>query len=185
MSVAEKVQSLVGITPSYTAQERETIRAEARRQATSTWFNLVLDHHVQIEEAFAAVKDADNATARATAQKELMTLLTGHSIAEEAIIYPFMKLETSAREATHAYAEQALAKTELVALDSIPDKMSRDYDDKLEEIRMAVTHHMIEEERDFFPELQKKADPAKNKKITQHYTMEFDRYMPGTRQINA
>lgn len=178
MTVAEKVQSMAGVTPSHTAQERETIRSEARSKATTTWFKLVLEHHVLIEEAFAALKDATTSPARAAAQKELMALLTGHSIAEEAIIYPFMKLETSGRQATHAYAEQALTKVELVALDSIVDKMSEEYDDKLEEIRAAVMHHMIEEERDFFPELQKKADAAKNKKITLHYTLEFNRYMP-------
>lgn len=185
MHVAEKVQSMIGMTPSFTAQERETIRAEARRQATTTWFNLVLDHHALIEDSFAAVKDASSATARAAAQRELMALLTGHSIAEEAIIYPLMKLETFARQATHAYAEQSLAKVEMVALDGIADKMSEEYETKLEEIRAAVTHHMIEEERDFFPELQKKADAAKNKKITQHYVTEFDRYMPETKLMRA
>ena len=178
MSVVEKMQEMVGMTPNYTSQEREKIRSEARTHATAKWFTMVLEHHKQIEAAFAAVKQAASATERAAAQEKLATLLTGHSIAEEVIIYPFMKLETSAMDAKHAYAEQSMAKMELVALDTIANKMSQEYTDKLEEIRLAVTHHMIEEERDFFPELQKKASAAENTKITQQYEKEFSRYLP-------
>ena len=178
MSLAEKAQQIVGITPSHTNVEREAIRTEAKKNATTTWFALILEHHAEIEQTFDAVKDAKSLTARTEAQKKLMGLLTGHSIAEEAIVYPFMKLDTSAKNAVHAYAEQSLAKMELVGLDEIPDKMSKAYEEKLEEIRMAVVHHMIEEERDFFPELQEKADNAENAKISKHYKMEFERYMP-------
>ena len=178
MSFAEKAQQIVGITPSHTNVEREAIRAEAKKNATTTWFNQILEHHMIIEQTFDAVKDAKSLAARTEAQKKLMILLTGHSIAEEAIVYPFMKLDTSSKDAIHAYAEQSLAKIELVGLDEISDKMSKAYDDKLEEIRLAVVHHMIEEERDFFPELQEKADNAENTKISKHYNMEFERYVP-------
>ena len=182
MTVVEKVQNIVGITPSYTDEDRNQIRAEARKRVTAAWFGSVLDHHAKIEEAFAAVKSANTATRRAAAQKDLAVILTGHSIAEEAIIYPFVKLGTSAMDATHAYTEQAVAKVEMVALDEINDKMSSEYMNKLEEIRGSVLHHMIEEERDFFPDLQDKLEPAKNRKITQHYQMEFDRYMSADKQ---
>jgi hemerythrin superfamily protein len=177
MSITDKAKELVGITPTYTKEQRESIRREARSKATSTWFTTILDHHVAIERAFDAVKTATNARMRAKAQMQLASLLTGHSNAEEAIIYPFMKLETSASSAKHAYNEQALAKMQMVALDEITDKMSKEYDTKLEEIRTAVLHHMVEEERDFFPELQNKASAVQNRKITQHYQMEFERYM--------
>ena len=177
MNLVEKVQEMVGVTPSYTTQEREKIRTQAHQKATTQWFSQVLEHHTKIEEAFAAVKSANSATTRADAQKKLGALLTGHSIAEEAIIYPFIKLEVSSMDATHAYAEQSVAKVEMVALDGIKDKMSMEYTDKLEEIRKAVLHHMVEEERDFFPALQDKVDAVKNTKITQQYKMEFERYM--------
>ncbi len=176
---AEKAQEMIGMTPTYDDHQRAAIRAEAKRHATSTWFKTILDHHEAIEAAFQAVKEASNATQRARLQTELAGLLTGHSIAEEAIIYPFMKLEDSASDAKHAYAEQALAKMQMVALDQIKDKMSEEYTNKLEEIHDAVLHHMIEEERDFFPKLQEKATPAQNRKMTQHYADEFSRYMRG------
>jgi iron-sulfur cluster repair protein YtfE (RIC family) len=177
MAISEKVQSMVGITPSHTDEEREQIRKEATSKATTQWFKLVLEHHKNLETLFAKVKNATSLTAKTAAQKELALLLTGHSIAEEAIVYPDMKIETSSMDATHAFTEQAMAKVKMVELDNITDKMSKEYDDKLEEIRSAVTHHMIEEERDYFPELQEKANAATNKKITDHYQMEFNRYM--------
>ena len=178
MSLSEKMQQAIGIIPSHTHAEREEIRAEAKKNATTTWFNLILDHHAEIERTFDEVKDAKSLSIRIEAQKQLMALLTGHAIAEEAIVYPFMKIDTSARDAMHASAEQALAKMEMVALDEIADKMSQAYEIKLDEIRMAVVHHMIEEERDFFPELQSKADGVENSKITKQYKTEFNRYMP-------
>lgn len=177
MRSIEKVQEFIGVTPSHEKAEREEVRAMARKKATSAWFRQVLDHHEMIEAAFDAVKQARSNTARLAAQKELMHLLTGHSIAEEAIIYPFMQMDTSARHATHAYAEQALAKVGMAELDAIKDKMSEEYEEKLDSICKAVLHHMIEEERDFFPELQKKADSAHNQKISQQYKAEFIRYM--------
>ena len=178
MSLSERAQQILGVTPSHTNVEREDVRTKAKKEATATWFTLILQHHEEIESTFDAIKDAKTLNARTAAQKKLMTLLTGHSVAEEAIVYPFMKLETSAMNATHAYAEQALAKVELVALDEIPDKMSKKYEEKLEEIRSAVVHHMIEEERDFFPELQSKVKHDEHAKITRHYKMEFERYVP-------
>ncbi len=178
MSIMEKMQEAVGVTPTYTNQEREEIRAKAKSQATAKWFTMVLDHHKQIEAAFAALKQTKTVAERKAAQEKLATLLTGHSIAEEVIVYPFMKIDTSSMDAKHAYEEQSMAKMELVALDEIPNKISKEYDEKLEEIRLAVTHHMVEEERDFFPELQEKADAEENRKITQHYEAEFNRYLP-------
>jgi iron-sulfur cluster repair protein YtfE (RIC family) len=177
MAIAEKIQNMVGITPSHSDEEREQIRQEARGKATTKWFSLVLDHHMELEKLFAKVKAANSSTARAAAQKELAVLITGHSIAEEAIIYPAMKIETSSMDAIHAFAEQAMAKVKMVELDNIADKMSKVYSDKLEEIRSAVLHHMIEEEQDYFPELQDKSDSSINKKISEHYQSEFNRYV--------
>lgn len=176
MPVVEKLKEMVGMTPTYTTEEREQIRTDARTAAKAGWFNMVLDHHVAIESAFAAVKAAKDAAGRAAAQKKLEVLLTGHSNAEEAILYPAMSLKTSSTDAKHAYAEQAMAKMEMVALDEIPDKTSRAYDDKLEEIRLAVQHHMVEEERDFFPSLAKDVDSAMSAKMTELYKAEFSRY---------
>lgn len=176
MTVAEKVQQLVGVTPTYTTEERESVRQEANSKATSQWFKQVLAHHVVLEKAFADVKAASTATTRKAAQEKLGLILMGHAIAEEAIVYPFMKLDTSSSDATHAYNEQVMVKIEMVKLDSIADKMSDEYDTKLEEIRTAVEHHMIEEERDFFPELQDKVDSVTNQKISEQYQMEFKRY---------
>ena len=176
MSVMDSLKEAVGITPTYTSEKREEVRATARAAASSgDWLSMVLDHHVQLEQAFAAVKAAGDEAARGAAQKWLAVLLTGHANAEEAVLYPAME-NSGQSGASHAYHEQAMAKTEMAALDDLP-KMSQDYLDKLEEIRLAVQHHMIEEESGWFVELKKAATPAHNAKYTKLYTEEFERYV--------
>ena len=70
---------------------------------------MVLEHHQNIEAAFEAVKDADTAAAQRAAQKKLATLLTGHSVAEEAVLYPALADAGEKGHASTAYTEQSAA----------------------------------------------------------------------------
>ena len=80
MSLIDKV--VAAVTPPESEAARAQARAKARASATSgDWLSMVLDHHLQIESAFAAVKEAADAAGRLSAQKKLAVLLTGHSIA--------------------------------------------------------------------------------------------------------
>lgn len=164
------------VTPSESREDRATARAEARRLAQpGDWLSAILDHHLRLEEAFAAVKSAGDSGSRRAAQKELGVVLTGHAIAEEAVIYPAMAETGEKRHASHGYTEQATVKMEMSALEKL-DPMSQDYLDKLEAIREAVAHHMYEEEGTWFPAL-KQADGASDAMLTQRYNEEFDRYV--------
>lgn len=164
------------VTPSESQEDRVTARAEARRLATpGDWLSAILDHHLQLEEAFAAVKTARDAALRQAAQKDLGVLLTGHAIAEEAVIYPAMAETGEKRHASHGYTEQATVKMEMAELEKL-EPMSQDYLDKLEAIRAAVAHHMYEEEGTWFPAL-KQADGASDATLTERYKEEFDRYV--------
>ena len=177
MTIVEKLQEAIGMTPSYNAEEHAKVRADAMDVAADVpWFSAILDHHVEIEEAFANVKEAADEFARTEAQQNLAFLLTAHSNAEEAIVYPMLAIVGEASIAKHAYGEQAMAKMEMVKLDEIPVKMSKDYLDKLEEIRLAVAHHMMEEERDLFPALAEKASDEQNEKLSIKYDEEFTQY---------
>lgn len=164
------------VTPSESQEDRTTARAEARRLAApGDWLSLILDHHLQLEAAFAAVKAAGDAASRRAAQKELGVILTGHAIAEESVIYPAMAETGEKRHASHGYTEQATVKMEMAELEKL-DPMSQDYLDKLEEIRAAVAHHMYEEEGTWFRDL-KRADGVNEALLTQRYAEEFDRYV--------
>jgi hypothetical protein len=170
-------KAIASMTPTPSDEDIQEARAKARAAAGTTgWLAMIIGHHEQIESAFAAVKGAGSAGARQSAQKRLALILTGHSIAEESVIYPAMALGDQERHADEAYKEQAHAKVQMAALDKL-DPMSDDYLDKLEKIRGAIAHHVMEEEGEYFPKLRKSVDPATQGKLTRRYQEEYERYV--------
>lgn len=177
MSVIDKV--IAAVTPPESENARQEARSKANSVATpGEWLSLVLEHHLQVESAFAAVRDAMSAATRRDAQRELAEILTAHSIAEESVLYPALALNHEKAHAEMGYTEQSAVKIQMAALDEL-DPMSQDYLDKLEHIRGAVAHHVYQEEGTWFPELQDKTGPAENAKLTARYLEEFERYIGG------
>jgi hypothetical protein len=175
MSMLDKV--VAAVTPPESDEARAEARAKAQSAASAgDWLSMVLEHHRLIEAAFAAVKAASTAGERVSAQKELAVLLTGHSIAEEAVLYPALVAAAEKAHATKAYTEQSAAKTQMGLLETIPP-MSQDYLDKLEHIRGAVAHHVYEEEGTWFLELKEKVASAEQTRLSQRYEEEFSRYV--------
>jgi hypothetical protein len=174
MSIVDKV--IAAVIPPESEEERMSARAKARAMAEAgNWLAMALDHHLQIEAAFAETKAATSAGSRMAAQKKLALVLTGHSLAEEAVIYPAMALDDQKAHAEKAYFEQSNAKIQLAALDHL-DPMSQDYLDKLEHLRGAVAHHVYEEEGTWFPKLQEEAQPGAMAQLNAKYAEEFARY---------
>ena len=176
MSLLDKV--IAAVVPEPSAEQVAERRAKARSlSGGSGWLAQVLDHHEQIEAAFEAVRSAATPAARRAAQKWLGILLTGHSIAEEAVLYPAMALGDHKAHSAEAYSEQSGAKVQTAGLDEL-DPMSQDFLDKLEHLRAAVAMHVHREESDWFPELRKGGDDATaQSKLSRRYKEEFDRYM--------
>ena len=181
MSMLDKV--VAAVTPPESDEARAEARAKAQSAASAgDWLSMVLEHHQQIEAAFAAVKAATTAAIRVSAQKELAVILTGHCIAEEAVLYPALVAVDEKAHGTKAYTEQSAAKTQMGLLETIPP-MSQDYLDKLEHIRGAVAHHVYEEEGTWFLDLKEKLPSADQARLSQRYEEEFSRYM-GTSKGN-
>ena len=175
MSLVDKV--VAAVTPPESEEARAKARAKARSAANpGDWLSAVLDHHIQIETAFAKVKGATDAASRTKALKELGIILTGHSIAEEAALYPALAGADEKGHATKAYTEQSAAKLQMGLLEDLPP-MSRDFVDKLEHIRGAVAHHVYEEEGTWFLELKSKLPAAAQAKLKERYEEQFYRYM--------
>jgi hypothetical protein len=175
MSIIDKV--VAAVTPPEREDSRREARIKARAAASAgDWLSMVLDHHEQIEAAFAAVRSAPTAGARVAAFKKLAVVLTGHSNAEESVIYPALAGADEKRHAMSAYGEQAAAKVQMGLLENIPP-MSQDFLDKLEHIRGAVAHHVYEEESQWFLELKKNAPSADQVKLSKRYEEEFIRYV--------
>lgn len=175
MSILDK--AVAAVTPPESPEKRDEARAKANAAAQSgDWLSMVLDHHLQLEDAFAAVESASDAASRTTALKKLGVLLTGHAIAEEAVLYPGLAQAGEKGHANTGYTEQVAVKMQMAALETLAP-MSQDFLDKLEHIRGAVAHHMYEEEGTWFLELKEKAPADVQAKLTQRYQEEFERYV--------
>jgi hemerythrin superfamily protein len=177
MSILDKV--VAAVTPTETEKQRLDARVKARSAAMDgDWLSLVLLHHQQIESGFEAVKAATDAAARMAAHKRLALVLTGHAIAEEAVLYPALVKANEQGNSTKAYAEQSEAKVQMGLLEDVPP-MSQEYLERLERIREAVAHHVYEEEGHWFLELRKRLPPADQVKLTFRYQEEYSRYTQG------
>ncbi len=174
MSVLDK--AIAAITPPESDEARAEARAKAEAAATpGDWLSKVLEHHRQIEAAFDAVDRAADADERIGAQKALGFILTGHSIAEEAALYPALAADHQVGHAELAYQEQSAAKMEMGLLEML-DPSSEDYRDKLQHIRGAVMHHVYSEEGNWFLKLKEHLPEGEQLRIGQRYQEEFERY---------
>lgn len=174
MSIVDSV--IAAITPPETEDARLRATQEAQAAAKpGDWLSQILDHHRGIEAQFDRLKAAPPAE-RPTEQKQLALLLTAHSIAEEAAIYPALAADHQVGHAELAYQEQSAAKMEMGLLERL-DPASEDYQDKLEHIRGAVLHHVFSEEGTWYLKLARSAPPADQERITARYAEEYARYM--------
>ncbi|HEV2081983.1 MAG TPA: hemerythrin domain-containing protein [Brevundimonas sp.] len=173
MSIVDK--ALAAITPQPNADRRAQATAEARSLASGgDWLSLVLDHHDEIREAFAACRRAESAGARTEAMKALALVLTGHSLAEEVVLYPALAQAGEKAHAGHAYVEQTTAKMQMAELENIAPS-TPEWKDKLEHIEGAVLTHMYEEESGWFRTLKEKGERQAH--LTERYVEEYERYV--------
>lgn len=174
MSLIDKF--VAAVTPPESDQDRIDARTKATNAATpGDWLDLILQHHRSIEDAFAQVKSAGDAGSRKAALKQLGTLLTGHSIAEEAAIYPALADDGEKMHASMGYEEQSAVKIQMALIEKL-DPMSQEFADKLEHIEGAVAHHVYAEEGNWYIDLKEKASADDQALLTARYTEEFERY---------
>jgi len=175
MSIVDKV--LGAITPPETEEARAKATAKAHAAAApGDWLSMALDHHGQIRAAFDRARTARSAQDRLAAFKALATVLNGHALAEEVVLYPALAKSGEKAHAGLAYTEQTTAKMQMAELERI-DPADEAWADKLEHIRGAVLHHMFEEEGTWFLELKDKAPDQAF--LTQRYAEEYGRYVFG------
>lgn len=187
MSVVDKV--LAAVTPVEGARERVIARERARSSASAgDWLSLVLDHHVMIEAAFAAITLTTDAASRQAALRELSAVLTAHAVAEENVLYPALAHAHARGHAELAYEEQAEVKLELALLERLAP-MGQEFLDRLDRIRESVAHHMFEEESKWFLEIKERLTLPDQDALGARYLDEFDRYrndtdwMPGGARV--
>jgi len=175
MTFLEKV--LASVAAPETDDDRRKARAKAADIARdSRWLAAVLEQHVAIEQALAGVRAATDASGRRSAQRWLSTLVTGHSIAEEAVLYPAMGRAGQKLHSMMACREQSDVKFELAALETLAP-MSQANLDKLELLQTMLVRHMFAEEKHWFPALARQGTPAEQLRLSSRFEQEFERYM--------
>jgi hypothetical protein len=174
MSFLDKV--VAAISPPESEETRMNARLNARSHAVvGGWLDEVIDQHEAIEQAFEAARRSPDAAGRHQAAQRLALILTAHSNAEETILYPEMADTGHKAHAGLAYEEQAATKVQLALLEKL-EPTSQDWLDKLEHIRGAVTHHMYQEESNWFLELQAEVPSSHQSRLAEKFKQEVERY---------
>ncbi|WP_079041786.1 hemerythrin domain-containing protein [Streptomyces aureus] len=108
---------------------------------------VILEDHRAMEELFRRMRSVE--ADRATALKEFSALLIAHGEAEEAEVYSALKRFRGVddEEVEHGTEEHAEGNKALLALLEVEDVGSEEWDERLEELVEAVSHHVDEEER--------------------------------------
>jgi hypothetical protein len=181
MSFIDKL--LGAITPPETDEARAKATAKARAAATTgDWLSVALDHHGQIRSMFERASNATRPEDRTAAMRALATVINGHSLAEEVVLYPALAKSGGKAHAGLAYAEQTTAKMQMAELERI-DPADAAWRDKLEHIRGAVLHHMFEEEGTWFLKL--KAQAPDQDVLTRRFAEQDNRYALGVSETPA
>lgn len=174
MSFLDKIAAAV--TPAATDDQR----AEARRKiqglaAGEEWLAMIVQQHERIESLFNQARTAHDAAGRREAVRALAKELTGHAMAEEAIVYPVVSEDSGKTHAAMAYEEHAMTKVQLAKLERM-DPMGEEWREKLDHVCSAVQQHIYQEEDSWLPDLVEKASAEDKAFLNQRYAQEYARY---------
>jgi hemerythrin superfamily protein len=113
--------------------------------------DLITQDHREVERMFKELKESPEK--RAGLVPVLITLLTAHSRAEEAEVYPVARDEAGAADDVEHSQEEHLLADQLLGKLAHTDPESQDFDDALAKLVEAVTHHVEEEESSVLPQM--------------------------------
>ncbi|MFC9504842.1 hemerythrin domain-containing protein [Streptomyces sp. NPDC057002] len=108
---------------------------------------LILQDHRRMEDLFHRMRSVESD--RAAALREFAGLLIAHALAEESKVYPALKRYKNIDddELEHGEEEHEEGNKALLELLEVDEVGSAEWDEKLEELVKAITHHTDEEER--------------------------------------
>ncbi|WP_328529575.1 hemerythrin domain-containing protein [Nocardioides sp. NBC_00368] len=125
--------------------------------------DLIMQDHREVESLFEKLEREPEVRAGLT--PVLVTLLSAHSRAEEAEVYPVARDEAGeADDVAHSQEEHLLADRLLAELSEC-DPFSTAYENKLAEVVDAVSHHVEEEESTVLPGMRSRLDDARRAEL--------------------
>jgi hemerythrin superfamily protein len=121
--------------------------------------DLIMQDHREVEWLFDELKTRPEK--RRLLVPTLTTLLTAHSRAEEAEVYPVARDEAGETEEVAHSQEEHVQAEQLLARLAETDPQSPEFDEVLNEVVEAVTHHVEEEESTVLPGMRKRLDDGR------------------------
>lgn len=111
--------------------------------------DLIMQDHREVERLFDELKEHPDK--RPNLLPVLTTLLTAHSRAEEAEVYPVAASEAGEKEEISHSQQEHIEADQLLAKLATTDPMSEEFDKALQNLVDAVSHHVEEEETKVLP----------------------------------
>ncbi|CAM3629156.1 hemerythrin domain-containing protein [Occultella aeris] len=111
--------------------------------------DLILNDHREVERLFEELRSKP--ATRANNLPVLISLLTAHSRAEEAEVYPVAASEAGAAHDVEHSQEEHIEADQLLARLAETNPSSPEFDTVLQEVVDAITHHVEEEEAKVLP----------------------------------
>ncbi len=125
--------------------------------------DLIMQDHREVERLFGELER--HPEKRPLLVPVLSSLLTAHSRAEEAEVYPAAKGEADdAEDVAHGQKEHAEAEQLLTKLNNT-DTRSKKFDKALSDLVEAVTHHVKEEESTVLPKMKRELGEARRREL--------------------
>jgi hemerythrin superfamily protein len=156
-------------------EQRADARREIERKAANEPFVAqIVAQHKELETLFTEARNAAPHSA-SKAARQLATLLTGHSMAEEAAVYPQIVEYSGKTHAGMAFEEHAMTKIQLAKLEAL-EPQSEQWREKLDHIESAVQQHIYQEESSWLPDLVENAPASVKERLSQRFQEEFERY---------
>lgn len=173
MSFLDRIAS--ALAPAATDEQRRKTRADFEELSVGEPFaEDILAQHRRIEALFAEAREANGPGAEAPID-ELAMLLTAHSMAEEAVIYPGISENSSKAHAGMAYEEHAMTKVQLAALQKLTPG-TQEWREKLDHIESAVQQHVHQEEGSWLPDVIRHAPLEERQRMSADFRDYFERF---------
>ena len=128
---------------------------------------LIMADHREVERLFTELKEKPDQ--RVNLVPVLTALLSAHSRAEEAEVYPVARAEAGETDEVAHSQEEHLQADELLKQLAGTDPATPSFEDVLGELVKAVTHHVEEEESNVLPGLRERLDADRLAELTEAF----------------
>ncbi|TDE91540.1 hemerythrin domain-containing protein [Occultella glacieicola] len=137
--------------------------------------DLILNDHREVERLFEELRS--NPATRANNLPVLISLLTAHSRAEEAEVYPVAASEAGAGHDVEHSQEEHIEADQLLAKLAETDHSSPEFETVLREVVDSITHHVEEEEAKVLPAMRSNLTDARRAELGEAFLSSREKHL--------